>query len=68
MKILVDTNIIVDYLSQRKPYMEYAEQIIDKCGDSVLSGYISLNMLPLRQQVFYFTCLPEREHSLQILY
>lgn len=33
MKILVDTNIIVDYLSQRKPYMEYAEQIIDKCGD-----------------------------------
>lgn len=31
MRVLLDTNILLDYIAERKPYFEYAEKILREC-------------------------------------
>ena len=31
IKVLIDTNVIIDYLDDRVPYADHAEKIFDLC-------------------------------------
>lgn len=38
MKVLVDTNVIMDALIGRQPYFDDADKIIKMCADKKLQG------------------------------
>jgi predicted nucleic acid-binding protein len=46
MEVLVDTNIIVDFLITREPFFEVSSKIIAKCANGELSGYIAFHSIP----------------------
>ena len=41
MKILLDTNVILDTLLEREPYNKDSDSIFDLIGDNNLTGYIN---------------------------
>ena len=41
MKVLIDTNIILDVLSNRKPFVTASKQILRLCEISKINGYTS---------------------------
>ena len=45
MKIFIDTNILIDYTTQRQPYTENAEKIMDLCINETIQGYIAVHSL-----------------------
>jgi predicted nucleic acid-binding protein len=56
MKVIIDTNVIIDYLADRNPFADDAERIIDLCGSGELVGLITANAVTdiyyiLRKQV-----------------
>ena len=42
IKILLDINIILDVLQQRKPHYENSAKIVSLCADHVVDGYVSV--------------------------
>lgn len=46
MRILVDTNIILDVLCNRKPYAEESAKILKLCEVKKIDGYISALSVP----------------------
>lgn len=45
-KILIDTNILLDYLLERKPFFEDAKNVILSCADGKVQGCISAHSIP----------------------
>ena len=45
MKILIDTNIILDFIQSREPFSENASKIINSCIKKENEGYISAHSL-----------------------
>ena len=45
MRILLDTNIILDALARREPFNKEAEQIFLYCEDKLISGHLSGNSM-----------------------
>jgi len=41
MKLLIDTNVILDYLVDRIPYAAHSEQIIDLCVQGSAEGFLT---------------------------
>ena len=41
MKVLLDTNILIDYISKRYPYFDNARLIISMCADEKINGCIA---------------------------
>ena len=41
MKILIDTNVLLDYTLIRKPFFESAEKLLMLCDSKKLNGYIA---------------------------
>lgn len=50
MKILVDTNIILDVLLKREPYKKAAQIIMTKCAGREITGYLAAHSIP---NIFY---------------
>lgn len=50
MKILIDTNILVDYLSKRQPYFENAKYILTMCATEKIQGCIAAHSV---MNIFY---------------
>ena len=50
MKILVDTNIILDVLLKREPHIKAAQIIMTKCADREITGYLAAHSIP---NIFY---------------
>ena len=46
MIILVDTNVILDILLERKPYDDAAQIIMTKCADREIIGYLAAHSIP----------------------
>ena len=46
MVVLVDTNILVDVISDREPYAEYGEKILEKCAKREITGIIAAHTIP----------------------
>lgn len=41
MKVLIDTNVIIDYLADRMPFADHAEKIIALCESGELTGLLT---------------------------
>ena len=41
MKILLDTNILIDYISKREPYTEHAKAVLMLCMENKIEGCIA---------------------------
>lgn len=50
MRILIDTNILLDFLACRQPYFASADKIIGYCKNGILSGAVAAHSIP---NVFY---------------
>ena len=50
MVILLDTNVIIDSLAQREPFMKHAKEILQKCRNGEITGYIAAYTVPT---IFY---------------
>ncbi len=50
MKILVDTNIILDVLLKREPHIKAARIIMTKCAEREITGYMAAHSIP---NIFY---------------
>lgn len=46
MVILVDTNIIIDVLMKREPYMQEAQEILVKCATREVMGVLAAHSIP----------------------
>ena len=46
MVILVDTNVIIDFLTTREPFFEASSNVIAKCASGELTGYIAFHSIP----------------------
>ena len=43
MKLLIDTNVLMDALSEREPFFENAVKIFSLCSDSQADGYFAMH-------------------------
>ncbi|NJL54729.1 PIN domain-containing protein [bacterium] len=50
MKILIDTNVILDFLLQREPFFQDAERLFQAIGDGEVVGYVTATTLT---DIFY---------------
>ncbi|CRF32181.1 PilT protein domain protein [Brachyspira suanatina] len=44
-RILIDTNIILDYLMNREPFFENSKKIIDLCVNNIIECYIAAHTI-----------------------
>ncbi len=45
MRVLIDTNIILDWLLHREPFHSNAEYIVEKCMFGDVDGYLTAHMM-----------------------
>lgn len=45
MKILIDTNVLIDYVTSREPYTNTANAIMDQCINERMEGYIAVHSI-----------------------
>jgi predicted nucleic acid-binding protein len=50
MVILIDTNVILDYLISREPFVDNADKILSLCFNEKCSGYIAVHSIT---NIFY---------------
>ncbi|GHU22827.1 twitching motility protein PilT [Spirochaetia bacterium] len=50
MVVLIDTNVIIDALTYREPFMQNAKAILNKCRNGEIIGYIAAYTVPT---IFY---------------
>jgi predicted nucleic acid-binding protein len=59
MRVLVDTNVVLDYLAKREPFLKYAEAIFEACAAGKVDGCIAAhsfsNIFYILRSVFSIT-------------
>jgi len=60
MKVLIDTNVLIDYMAEREPYFEDARKILLFCGQNKIEGCIAAHSV---SNIFYILRkhIPESE-------
>lgn len=46
MVVLVDTNIIIDFLATREPFYQAASQVMEKCSTGEIEGCVAFHTIP----------------------
>ena len=46
MKVLVDTNVVADFLATREPFYENSAKLMQRCASGELKGYIAFHSVP----------------------
>lgn len=46
MVVLIDTNVIIDFLLEREPFYKPAAEILRKCAGNELMGYMAFHSIP----------------------
>ena len=46
MVVLIDTNVIIDYLVTREPFCKTASEVVEKCARKEITGYIAFHSIP----------------------
>lgn len=46
MRVLIDTNVVIDFLTTREPFYKAASNIMEKCANGELDGYIAFHSIP----------------------
>lgn len=44
-KILIDTNVLIDYILEREPFFDDAMRVISSCIDGSVKGYIAAHSI-----------------------
>lgn len=52
MRVLIDTNILLDALIGREPYYESADKLLKFCADKRIQGFIAAHSVP---NIFYMS-------------
>ena len=50
MVVLIDTNVLMDFLNKRAPHNVFADKIIELCSDGTIKGYLASISIP---NIFY---------------
>lgn len=45
MKVLIDTNVLIDFLANRQPFYDNAEKIMDMCIEGKIDGYLAAHSI-----------------------
>lgn len=45
MKVLIDTNILLDYLLEREPFAQPAQKIVRACQENKLTGFLAAHSI-----------------------
>ncbi len=68
MRILIDTNILIDFLAQRPEYFQYADKIINACRLKTIIGFVAAHSIT---NIFYILrkdySVAERKKMLKLL-
>ena len=51
MKVLVDTNVVIDALTGREPFFEVSDKVLKICGDKKADGYLAAHSVT---NLFYY--------------
>lgn len=46
MRVLIDTNVLLDFLLGREPYFSNADRIIKMCADRKIQGFMAAHSVP----------------------
>ena len=46
MVVLIDTNVIIDFLIMREPFFEASSNVIRKCAEGELKGSVAFHSIP----------------------
>lgn len=46
MVVLIDTNVIMDYITKREGFYEHSRLIVDMCSSDKIKGYVAFHSLP----------------------
>ena len=46
MVVLVDTNVMIDFLATREPFYKASSEVIMKCAAEEIEGYIAVHSIP----------------------
>ena len=46
MVVLIDTNVVIDFLTTREPFYRASSKIITKCASKEIDGYIAFHSVP----------------------
>lgn len=46
MVVLIDTNVIIDFLITREPFYKASAEVITQCAEKKLEGYIAFHSIP----------------------
>lgn len=59
MKVLIDTNVILDYVFERRPFVEHSAEIIKAAIQGGIQGYISASAIT----DIYYILRKHKDHS-----
>lgn len=45
MKVLIDTNVLIDFLAKRQPFYDNAEKIMEMCIEGKIDGYLAAHSI-----------------------
>lgn len=60
MRVLIDTNILLDVLMGRQPYFDVSDKILKLCVDKRIEGYMAAHSIPNMYYVLRRT-MPEED-------
>ena len=52
-KVLVDSNIFVDFMFRRQPFYSNSEKVISLCEKNIIKGYVTTSILMDLRYIFY---------------
>ena len=52
MKVLVDTNVVADFLTTREPFYENSAKLMQRCANGEVKGYIAFHSVPNLWYIF----------------
>jgi len=52
MRVLIDTNVIIDYLNDRAPFADHSEKVIDLCARKDVTGVLTASSAT---DIYYIT-------------
>ena len=69
MKILIDTNVLLDFIIGREPFYENADKVISLCVDKKIEGYIAAHSITNLFYIMrkYFSNSESREIIINLL-
>lgn len=55
MRILIDTNVVLDYLGSREPFFSDAKDIFALCAAEDVEGFVAFHTLPNAYYILHHT-------------